>query len=331
MKRKLLTIIATLFTICCFTSCGTSSFEKMFKIITEKFDNAEQVVANAKIEYQVYDLKTNRKDKEYESGYIHKNKSPFQYDIHYKVPFYSSTMIVNEVNGKIYENKCRGNEGYEYEYINTTYVGEKDSFIDRYNVYKNLNYNSKKTKMTYSKGVYTFKNTYKNLLWGNDPILEKGMPLNDDDFKDIYDDTLIAKVELGNDVIYITYDIIHKTKDDKYEISFNLKYEIKIDTFELNDISDKIQISYSFNDVSFFSKVGFTYHTNSANENFPTYRMFKLEKGLYYVDAKDEYYFRSLIIYNENEEMIEKISRPDEKVFEIKQEGIYYISFSFSL
>ena len=49
MKRKLLTIIATLFTLCFFTSCGTSSFEKKFNIITEKFDNAEQVVANAKI------------------------------------------------------------------------------------------------------------------------------------------------------------------------------------------------------------------------------------------------------------------------------------------
>lgn len=310
-----------------------NSFKGEFNKYQLDIADADKLVSEVSVSYTIFSLSDKELGKAKSDSVIKICNSPFYVEATTNVNYEpTKKFIYTFENNKYYQNEIIDDTNIVTSYIDdfdNLDIGDSDEIVD-------FSFNYEKGTAEYKDGEYTFIQTYKDAIDMQEDVYladlykEFGIALSS-----VLNSNVETKFKFENEQLYMSFefDLEVVINGSINKMNAFISYRFKVEDFEMIDISNHEKIFVDICDVNEYSILDKYYQINYNYHN--RVLKYRFNKGFYYLKSNEiDDNSSSFEVLDKNGTPIEinKLVDVSEEfelstVFEIKQDGDYYISF----
>ena len=336
--RKFFTVLMTIFAVILLFGCDSNSmlirkFDREFEQFKSKASRNNQLVFDMNVEVELYE-KSVYLGKESVAATIKMNESPLYIDISMGDGIYKESTLFTQKGNNIYEHQI-----VDENLVVTEYYSSVDDYENSsYDAFNEFDFNSDYGTVEKQDDYYVFTLKLDETLTDEDKeYLEDLYEILNLSLEDILHSEIIIKYKFNKNSLYMSVDLASDMNVNGKDIQVNgkVEYDIRIEDFELIDISSYEHVASTIDSVYDYSKLDeFTNRIDIGKR----YYKYKLEKGYYYIDRIDDFNDFEFELFNSEKQKISTeylfyhFNNNTEygTIFEIKESGDYYIKIDRS-
>ena len=336
--RKFFTVLMTIFAVILLFGCDSNSmlirkFDREFEQFKSKASRNNQLVFDMNVEVKLYE-KSVYLGKESVAATIKMNESPLYIDISMGDGIYKESTLFTQKGNNIYEHQI-----VDENLVVTEYYSSVDDYENSsYDAFNEFDFDSDYGTVEKQDDYYVFTLKLDETLTDEDKeYLEDLYEILNLSLEHILDSEIIIKYKFNKNSLYMSVDLASDMNVNGKDIQVNgkVEYDIRIEDFELIDISSYEHVASTIDSVYDYSKLDeFTNRIDIGKR----YYKYKLEKGYYYIDRIDDFNDFEFELFNSEKQKISteylfyhfNNNTKDGTIFEIKESGDYYIKIDRS-